>query len=106
MRVSNLTSPRSGQPVANQFTVTDGDIEYFQSYETVIAKREGGAYTISSYHNYSSTTSKYFAQWLRRWDFTDTEVKSLKRWLSNAKSGDELVELVSRRVNIKLVGEL
>ena len=30
---------RTGAPVANQFIITDGEFEFFQSYKTVIAKR-------------------------------------------------------------------
>lgn len=106
MRVSNLTSPRSGEAVKNQFVIEDGDTEVFQSYETPIAKKDNEGYTISSNYNYSVTTGKYFNQWLRGWGFNDTEIKSLKKWLANAKHGDNLVELLSMRVNIKFVDEL
>lgn len=108
MRVSNLTSPRSGEPVKNQFTVTDGNTEYFQSYETMIAKKDGMAYTISSDWEYSNTTNKYFGQWLRSWGFTETEIKTLKKWLKkdSTKDGSELVELVGGRVSIKYVDSL
>lgn len=103
MKVTDLTSPRSGGKVANQFTITDGDTEYFQSYETIIAKKQGVTYTISSDYNYSNTTSKYFRQWLREWGFDDDRIKSLKKWLTNAKDGDTLVE---DRYTIKYINEL
>ena len=63
MKVRNMTSPRSGQPVANQFIVDDGNgREYFQSYSTVIALREpcgGRLWLDRDYWDYSATTSKY-----------------------------------------------
>ena len=106
MRVTNMTSPRSGEAVKNQFIITDGDTEVFQSYETPIAKHDNNGYTISSNYNYSVTAVKYFNAWLREWGFNDTEIKTLKKWLANAKDGDTLVELLAVRVNIKYVEEL
>ena len=53
---------RTGAPVANQFIITDGEFEYFQSYETVIAKRHisAGVVTLDRGRwDYSVTTSKY-----------------------------------------------
>jgi hypothetical protein len=48
MKVSNLTSKR-GNKVANQFYIEDGVNSYFQSYETIIAMRDGrGKITIDS----------------------------------------------------------
>ena len=52
-----------GNYIANQFVLTDSDngLEYFQSYNSIIAKRKQGHYTILDvyYWNYSRTTSKY-----------------------------------------------
>lgn len=70
MRTSNLTSPRSGKPVANQFVISAEDGRYFQSYNTIIVKvvtmcgGEGVGfynqlYLDENYWNYSRTTSKY-----------------------------------------------
>lgn len=69
MKVSNLTSPRSGCEVANQFIIIDNNVTYFQSYRSIIAKREmvDGKFQItldSFYWNYSVTTSKYRNQFL------------------------------------------
>ena len=105
MQVSNMLS-NNGNKIANQFIIENGETELFQSYETPIAKKDNQGYTISSNYNYSVTTGKYFNIWLRGWGFNDTEIKSLKKWLANAKDGDNLVELLSGRVNIKFVDEL
>lgn len=68
MKVKNLTSPRTGSEVANQFVISDGNTEVFQSYRSVIGRKTFGAdYRIeldAVYYNYSRTTAKYRNQWL------------------------------------------
>ena len=65
MKVSNLTNKR-GNKVAKQFYIEDGVNSYFQSYETIIAMRDGrGKITIdSNAWNYSRATSKYLSIFL------------------------------------------
>lgn len=63
MKVKNMVSERSGREVANQFIILDGDYEYFQSYGSIIVKRDlhidGKIILDEKYWNYSRTTSKY-----------------------------------------------
>lgn len=70
MRVSNLKSPRSGNEVANQYVITDGGIETFQSYSTVIAKVDTTVRpTVTTLDkdswDYSVTTLKYLKEFLK-----------------------------------------
>jgi hypothetical protein len=61
MKVSQMTN-NNGRAIANQFIVTDHNgNESFQSYDSIIAKREaGGQITLDPvYWQYSKTTSKY-----------------------------------------------
>jgi hypothetical protein len=60
MKVENMLSP-NGNRVANQFLITDNNgNEYFQSYNSVIAKRsKGKIYLDVSFWDYSVTTGKY-----------------------------------------------
>ena len=60
MKVSNLTSTR-GNEVPNQFEIQTPTASYFQSYDSIIVKRERGGITYLDEHywNYSKTTSKY-----------------------------------------------
>ena len=71
MKVKNITS-NNGNKIANQFVITDNHkmgnkIEYFQSYNSMIAKKiydNIGAYVVETYldqkyWNYSNTTGKY-----------------------------------------------
>lgn len=108
MKVTNLTSTRSGAKVANQFMVTDGNVEYFQSYETVIAKRDNYVLTISSDYNYSNTTSKYFKQWLvEEWRWTTKEVDTLKKMLRDMHDGDvDYITIGSIEYTVKYVDSL
>ena len=82
IQVSQMSSPRTGNPVANQFIIrSEGSfindvgqikkshIETFQSYNSIIARKihKGWQMDIELdeyYHNYSRTTSKYLTQFL------------------------------------------
>jgi hypothetical protein len=68
-KVSSMTSPKTGNPVANQFIVSTPSYTLFQSYDSIIAKTnfEDGkrvVYLDEYYWNYSRTTSKYRNQFL------------------------------------------
>jgi hypothetical protein len=64
MKVSNMVS-KSQNKIPNQFIITDNaGVEYFQSYQTIIAKRFMGDVTIDCNNPYSVTTSKYLYQFL------------------------------------------
>lgn len=65
-KVSNMYSPRSGLPVANQFLIEDNGNEIFQSYETIIGVKDlrDNITLDEEGWNYSSAASKYRNQWL------------------------------------------
>ena len=58
----------SGNPVANQFEIYTDKYVYFQSYQTIIAKRErsflGKTTLDKNYWDYSRTTLKYLKSFL------------------------------------------
>ena len=61
MKVQNMTS-NNGNKIANQFIIYDDDIWYFQSYKSIIVKKDtlnNKIYLDSHYWDYSTTTSKY-----------------------------------------------
>ena len=62
MKVTNMIN-NNGNKVANQFTIMDGFIEYFQSYESIIVKvdftKQKKIYLDEYYWDYSRTTGKY-----------------------------------------------
>ena len=61
MKVENFTNSR-GNKVKNQFCIQDNGFIYFQSYDSIIAKKEvqGNNITLDkTYWDYSSTTGKF-----------------------------------------------
>lgn len=59
IKVHNMTSSK-GNDVTNQFIIRDGQAEYFQSYNSIIAKRDdNGTFLDEYYWDYSRTTGKY-----------------------------------------------
>ena len=91
MRVTNLTSPRTGAKVANQFMIEGDGGEYFQSYDTTISyiSQAPNLLLVSDDYNYSKTTSKYFKQWLKEWGWDSVDVDRLKKLLSGAQFGQK-----------------
>jgi hypothetical protein len=65
IKVKQMTSSRSGGPVANQFIIYTIEGEYFQSYDSIIAFNNNGKITLDDYYwDYSRTTSKYRNEFL------------------------------------------
>lgn len=93
MRVSNMKSPRSGQPVANQYMIEDGDKVYFQSYQTTIAKwdKEERELTLDrDSWDYSVTTLKYLKEFMQ--EVTVYRRMSKAEIAEQIKSGELKVE--------------
>jgi hypothetical protein len=66
IKVKQMTSNRSGRPVANQFIIYTSKGRYFQSYDSVIAFKDNkGNVTLDDYTwDYSRTTGKYRNEFL------------------------------------------
>lgn len=67
IKVQQMSSPRTGRPIPNQFTIYTNKGVYFQSYDSIIAYKpnEGKIKLDSYYWDYSRTTSKYRNEFLR-----------------------------------------
>ena len=83
--ITNMDSPRSGRPVANQYQINvclqagDKDerfLSLYQSYNTMIAKVEGGNITLTEDWDCSRTTLKYLREFLGE-DYTAKEIRRL-----------------------------
>ena len=76
-----MNSPKSGNPVANQFTIQTEEGVYFQSYWTIIAFRANdGQMTLDEDSwNYSRTTSKY------RNEFTGYNTQETRNKIKNGE---------------------
>ena len=76
MKVYNMESSQ-GNKVPNQFIIEHKGKEYFQSYNSLIAVKEGNKITLDEYYwNYSRTTSKYRNEFLN--ELTDDTRKKIK----------------------------
>ena len=68
IKVYNMSSPRTGNPVANQFKIHTDEGVFFQSYRSIIAfiphNPDNKIQLDEKYWNYSRTTSKYLHQFL------------------------------------------
>ena len=65
IKVKQMTSSRSGNPVANQFIIYTAEGNYFQSYDSVIAANNNGKIKLdNNTWDYSRTTSKYRNEFL------------------------------------------
>lgn len=87
IKVKQMTSPKSGNPVANQFVIlvksndkdqAGFDSIYFQSYQTIIAVKDyqGNVTLDKNYWDYSRTTGKYRNEFLG--EYTDETKKKIK----------------------------
>lgn len=83
--VRNMTSPRTGRPIANQFIIETGDATAFQSYNTIIALRKAGKVTLDkTMWDFSMTTGKYRNEFLgESITETRTKIKSGEYTLAN-----------------------
>lgn len=88
INVQNMTSDR-GNTIANQFIITTDTAVYFQSYESIIAKKENGNITLYKNWDYSKTTGKY-----RNIFLGETKADTLKK----IENGE--YTLISEDVNI------
>jgi len=65
IKVKQMTSSRSGNPVANQFIIYTAEGNYFQSYDSVIVTNNSGKITLdNNTWDYSPTTGKYRNEFL------------------------------------------
>lgn len=61
MKITNLTSNK-GNKIANQFEIRSENALYFQSYDSIIVKKDfetRQVYLDQTYWDYSKTTGKY-----------------------------------------------
>lgn len=82
--VRNLTSPRTGNAVANQFAITTNKGTFFQSYRSIVAKvdKKGQVY-LSAYWDYSRTTMKYLYQFLREFGWCDINASEVRKLIKD-----------------------
>lgn len=77
LRVYNMTSPRSGREVANQFVIVNDSKVMFQSYDSPIVEIDhaNNVLTVFKNWNYSMTTSKYRNEFMSEYGFDEMSSK-------------------------------
>lgn len=83
-QITNLQSPRSGNPVANQFMISTNKHNYFKSYQTIIAKQNRNTNKITLDKN--------------SWNYSATTLRYLKVFLGTSKSKKELEEDIKQGI--------
>lgn len=79
IKTYQLESPRSGNPVANQYEIRVGSKIYFQSYRSIICKIDNGKIYLDSYYwDYSRTTVKYLKLFLSQFLRDPLSVKEIR----------------------------
>ena len=82
--VRNLSSPRSGNAVANQFAITTNKGTFFQSYRSIVAKVDKkGQVWLSSYWDYSHTTMKYLYQFLKEFGWYGINASEVRKCIKD-----------------------
>lgn len=91
MHVTNMNSPRTGKPVANQFIIKDGPITVFQSYDSTIVTVDEYHFTMTIGHDwdYSITTGRYRNEFMRYRGFDDMDsLNGMRVALDSGKTVD------------------
>lgn len=79
MQVTNLSSPTTGKPIANQFLLISNNTKTFKSYNTIIAKQTNKTlYIDRNALDYSATTLKYLKVFLNTIEPKNSLQKLLK----------------------------
>lgn len=97
LHVENLTSPRSGREVANQFRISGEGKTVFQSYSSMIATIDYNhkAILIGEDWDYSVTTGKYRNQFFNQEGFYALSTKAgLQNAIHEGKCDGYTVALV------------
>ncbi len=93
IRVYNLSSPRTGEPIKNQFCISVplAGITRFQSYNTVCLSYDRDCNVLTVYpeaFGYSVTTSKYSRAFLRdEIGLEDSEIDQIRKFAKTESFG-------------------
>lgn len=80
IKVENMFNPDNGRDIPNQFRIYTDNGVLFQSYKTIIAKKQNGkVYLDSNAWDYSRTTSKW------RNIFLNTDTKTTKQRIASGE---------------------
>lgn len=104
MKVRNLINA-NGRAVVNQFVIEDGvNNFYFQSYDSLVAKREGRVFTLGRNFNYSRTTSKHLHTFMEA--YAPSTLYRIEQEISSYKSFSDMLRKAIKKGIIQYDGEM
>lgn len=103
MKVNNLVNA-NGRAVVNQFVIEDGNNFYFQSYDSLVAKREGRVFTLGRDFDYSRTTSKHLHTFME--DYAPGTLYRIKQEIPSYKSFSDMLRKAIKKGIIQYDGEM
>ena len=103
MKVRNLMNA-NGNAVANQFIIEDGNNIYFQSYDSLVAKRDGRVFTLGCDFDYSRTTSKHLHTFME--EYAPGVLYRIKSEIPSYKSFSDMLRKAIKKGIIQYNGEM
>lgn len=88
MKVRNLINA-NGNVVANQFVIEDGNTICFQSYDSIVAKKDGRVFTLGCDFDYSRTTSKHLHTFME--EYAPGTLYRIKQEIPSYKSFSDML---------------
>ena len=103
MKVYNLVNA-NGNAVVNQFVIEDGNKIYFQSYDSLVAKRDGRVFTLGRDFDYSRTTSKHLHTFME--DYAQGILYRIKQEIPSYKSFSDMLRKAIKKGIIQYDGDM
>lgn len=100
VHVINMSSPRTGKPVINQFVVESSRYSFFQSYKSLIAVYDKTARRINlgCKWDYNQTTLKYLRKWL------ESDALNVWAYIRDEYAGRTFSETIRKAIDAGVIG--
>ena len=104
MKVRNLINT-NGNAVANQFVIEMGVNNFcFQSYDSLVAKRDGRVFTLGRDFDYSRTTSKHLHTFME--EYAPGILYRIKQEIPSYKSFSDMLRKAIKKGIVQYDGEM
>lgn len=103
MKVRNLINA-NGNAVVNQFVIEDGNKIYFQSYDSLVAKKEGRVFTLGRDFDYSRTTSKHLHTFME--EYAPGTLYRIKQEIPSYNSFSDMLRKAIKKGIVQYDGEM
>ena len=103
MKVRNLINA-NGRAVVNQFVIEDGNKIYFQSYNSLVAKRDDRVFTLGCDFDYSRTTSKHLHTFME--EYAPDILHRIKQEIPSYKSFSDMLRKAIKKGIVQYDGDM